>query len=163
MTEKYSCLENPMDRRAWPATVSKSLMWLKQLSTTTQMVKNGCGYRVTFWCLPVDPFMIICLISAPHYQGKPIVFSQVNSCTSHFTTLPVVKWDVLTWPRCHVMIMPSPPRSREQTVLCQTVPRAQQALLFLIKELPVLCVLVEPLRRERHHHLALPKIQNSPP
>ena len=33
---QYSCLENPMDRRAWRATihkVAKSQTWLKQLST----------------------------------------------------------------------------------------------------------------------------------
>ena len=35
---QYSCLENPMDRTAWQATVQrveKSLSWLKQLSTHT--------------------------------------------------------------------------------------------------------------------------------
>ena len=37
---QYSCLENPMDRRAWRATVhgvAKSRIWLKQLSMHTQM------------------------------------------------------------------------------------------------------------------------------
>ena len=30
---QYSCLENPMDRRAWQATVTKSWSQLEQLST----------------------------------------------------------------------------------------------------------------------------------
>ena len=36
---QYSCLENPMDRGAWRATVhkvAKSRTWLKRLSTHTQ-------------------------------------------------------------------------------------------------------------------------------
>ena len=36
---QYSCLENPMDREAWKATVheiTKSQTWLKQLSTDVQ-------------------------------------------------------------------------------------------------------------------------------
>lgn len=61
-----------------------------------------------------------------------------------------------------LFIMPGPPRSREQIGQCQTVPRAQQAPAFIIKELPLFCVLVA-IRRERLPHLALPKIQKSPP
>ena len=45
---QYSCLENPMDRGAWWATVhrvTKSWTQLKQLNThTIQFVQNSCRY-----------------------------------------------------------------------------------------------------------------------
>ena len=45
---QYSCLENPMDRRAWPATVlgvMKSQTRLKQLSTHTHKAEFA-GFTV---------------------------------------------------------------------------------------------------------------------
>ena len=42
---QYSCLENPMDRGAWPATVhrvTKSRTPLKQLSTHMQTLLRFC-------------------------------------------------------------------------------------------------------------------------
>ena len=43
---QYSCPENPMDRRAWLATVhrvTKSQTWLKQLSTHTPLKQSPSG------------------------------------------------------------------------------------------------------------------------
>ena len=45
----YSCLENPMDRRAWQFTVhrvAKSHMWLKRLSTHTHHVSGSVDTAV---------------------------------------------------------------------------------------------------------------------
>ena len=42
---QYSCLENPMDRRAWRVTVhrmAQSRTQLKRLSTHTQLTPEGC-------------------------------------------------------------------------------------------------------------------------
>ena len=51
---QYSCLENPMDRGVWWATVhrvSKSQTWLKQLRTCTKLGETGQrkGYVSTLW------------------------------------------------------------------------------------------------------------------
>ena len=50
---QYFCLENPMDRGAWWATVhrvAKSRTWLKWLSTHAWcMGKNCCGTSITEW------------------------------------------------------------------------------------------------------------------
>ena len=45
---QYSCLENPMDREAWWATVhrvAKSQTRLKRLSTHTQMKKQNAKHK----------------------------------------------------------------------------------------------------------------------
>ena len=50
---QYSCLENPMDRGAWQATVhrvTQSQTQLKQLSTHACMIKNICGCPVDKDC-----------------------------------------------------------------------------------------------------------------
>ena len=59
---QYSCLENPMDRRAWQATVSgvtKSQTWLKQLSMhpykpwlshNLVQIANGPIYQTCLGC-----------------------------------------------------------------------------------------------------------------
>ena len=44
---QYSCLENPMDRGAWPATVhgvAESWSWLKQLSTQARHINTSTGF-----------------------------------------------------------------------------------------------------------------------
>ena len=54
---QYSCLENPMDRGAWRATVhgvTKSLTWLKWLSTHTHALNtSGCSLNWCFQALPL--------------------------------------------------------------------------------------------------------------
>ena len=48
---QYSCLQNPMDRRDWPATVQrvpKCRTWLKQLSMRT-LASIHCWYLRLFW------------------------------------------------------------------------------------------------------------------
>ena len=46
---QYSCLENPLDRGAWRATVygvAKTWTWLKRLSTHTQRAQSALGMTV---------------------------------------------------------------------------------------------------------------------
>ena len=54
----YSCLENPIDRGAWWATVhgvTKSRTWLKQLSMHTRdKVKWLWEYGILAWRIPMD-------------------------------------------------------------------------------------------------------------
>ena len=48
---QYSCLENPMDRGAWQATVhrvTKSQTQLKQLSTAHQTTERELGIRQSY-------------------------------------------------------------------------------------------------------------------
>ena len=48
---QYSCLENPMDRRAWQATVqwvAKSGTWLKWLTTQARTLANQVSLSMNF-------------------------------------------------------------------------------------------------------------------
>ena len=58
---QYSCLENPMDRGAWWATVhrvTKSQTWLKRLSTHAHFNRKA----INDWIIN----LIICLLSFPN-------------------------------------------------------------------------------------------------
>ena len=49
---QYSCLENPMDREAWQATVhvnAQSWTQLKQLSSLTRSIKLTSGSKLGKW------------------------------------------------------------------------------------------------------------------
>ena len=49
---QYSCLENPMDREAWRATVhvnAQSWTRLKQLSSLTRSIKLTSGSKLGKW------------------------------------------------------------------------------------------------------------------
>ena len=51
---QYSCLENPMDRGAWRATVhmvAKNQTWLKQLSMHTRLVETYFSKLMCCCCL----------------------------------------------------------------------------------------------------------------
>ena len=57
---QYFCLENPMDREAWWATVlriMKSWTWLKQLSTQHRYLQGGPINGVLQWHADVVKFM----------------------------------------------------------------------------------------------------------
>ena len=58
---QYSCLENPMDRGAWWATVhkvTKSQTWLKRLSTHAHFNRKA----ISDWIIS----LIMCLLSFPN-------------------------------------------------------------------------------------------------
>ena len=62
---QYSCLDNPMDRVAWRATVhrvTKNLTWLKWLSThSINRLCDGGSSSVQAWIiLPFPSFLITC-------------------------------------------------------------------------------------------------------
>ena len=62
---QYSCLENPMDRRAWQAAVhrvTKSWIWLKRLSTLrdTNFIHLFSSFllNLSSWTWNIDSFII---------------------------------------------------------------------------------------------------------
>ena len=66
---QYSCLENPMDRRVWEATVHrvpKSWTWLKRLSMHTGMsiphFFDYCNFRSNLWNWEVWASLLFCKI-----------------------------------------------------------------------------------------------------
>ena len=73
---QYSCLENPMDRRGWWATVhrvTKSWMWLKWLSmharthvhTIPAIVHIKPNYLSSFWWTQLRCWQLLCVLLAP--------------------------------------------------------------------------------------------------
>ena len=68
---QYSCLENPMDREDWWATVhgvSKSCTWLKWLSMHTEYVGL---WKIVFPKITTAIFLILCGLSdtgTPHHE-----------------------------------------------------------------------------------------------
>ena len=82
---QYSCLDNPMDRVAWRATVhrvTKNLTWLKWLSThSIKRLCDGDSSSVQAWIILLFPsFLITCFRPL---VSKYLVFlrtSQRRSC-----------------------------------------------------------------------------------
>ena len=69
---QYSCLENPMDRRAWQATVhkvKKSRSWLKQLSMHAPLGARGTSGKKAKADLPVGHLLCVKLGSSHHKVG----------------------------------------------------------------------------------------------
>ena len=87
---QYSCLENPMDRGAWWATVhsiTKSRTWLKWLS----IHKEGCRFWIATK-LVIELFFFLWYIRANHMEGFfVVVFSRfVIFPTTFLSTKPPV-------------------------------------------------------------------------
>ena len=69
---QYSCLENPMDRRAWQATVhkvKKSRSWLKQLSMHAPLGAGRTSGKKAKADLPAGHSLCIKLGSSHHKVG----------------------------------------------------------------------------------------------
>ena len=83
---QYPCLENPMDRGAWQATVhraTKSRTWRKELSTQAQMPLKelfswGGDFHQGGHCLP---WLLRTILSClrPHFQAKVLILESTWS------------------------------------------------------------------------------------
>ena len=103
---QYSCLENPMDRGAWWATVHRVAecgTWLKQLSTQHMLIMGICDPHWTFisltqWLLWARELLpgIITTIYSNDEEGVNILWGWGkggnNKCTQGIDG--VVLWDI---------------------------------------------------------------------
>ena len=96
---QYSCLENPMDRRTWQATVhrvAKSWTWLKQLSTNA---------LILFLPLLIGNFLILSTSSVPTH-ALPALFTEyifgTNIWNYSVNLSPSHQRFIISLPRCLV-------------------------------------------------------------
>ena len=90
---QYSCLENPMDRRVWKATVHrvpKSWTWLKRLSTHPGMpiphFFDYCNFCSNLWSWEVWASLLfykIVLARLDHLYFHSLIFADYVPTTVH--------------------------------------------------------------------------------
>ena len=77
---QYSCLGNPMDRRAWRTIVhgvTKSQIWLSNGTTTTNIPKTNSKYYYSWWNMKIISVKITIII----WLANPITREKLSFCS----------------------------------------------------------------------------------
>ena len=96
---QYSCLGNPMDRRAWQATihgVTKGQTWLNDLTPVTTDV----GHPLTCFLITVVSSFIKCSIFCP-FKSIKLFFLLLNCWISLYILNTILWLDVCIWSSFH--------------------------------------------------------------
>ena len=87
---KYSCLENPMDRKAWQATVhgvAKNLTWLKQLGMHTRRINYHTPPGSSVHRILQARVLHWVAISFSRGSSQPREWTQVSCIAGRFFTI----------------------------------------------------------------------------
>ena len=99
---QYSCLENPMDRGAWQATVhgvAKSQIWL---STRAHTHIHTHTHTHTHQALGLRPCSVMARGQLPRkalplFKGQKRILKVLTTGSSQLTTLLAAEWQILSW------------------------------------------------------------------
>ena len=92
---QYSCLENPMDRGAWWATVLMVAKSQTRLSNLAQHISVH-SYRTNVGVCAVTDLPCDCCIWGKRANASPVFLSLHHSCSSIVKGLTHMHWDLST-------------------------------------------------------------------